>query len=630
MKFRSIFQLLFLLSSAAFSQNAESDTSRILQANSDAFKLYGVDAPQMMKIGNEMLELSISMLYERGIASSYNTIALAKMSTAEYEKAVQNFLQALEIYERIKAKTYISSVLNNMGVVYYYLEDHQQSLRYHMEALKSREALGDSVQIAKSLNNIGIAYKGLDSLSRALEFYQKSLFIKKSLLDSIGISSTLNNIGNVYLEQEELDKAKDYFMQSLQIDSVSNKQSGIATSYLNLGVVSLKQRNFDQARELFRKAIAVANANDNRQVKMLAFERMSELAEEQSDFKSAFSWNQKWILLKDSLNSIANVSAINELESRYQNEKISIENDLLKEQQKVKDEQISSQRNLIFGGAILAILFILLTFYFVRSYQFKQSLLELTQKKNDEIVKKNKLISSQKEELEELNEIKNKMFSILSHDLKGPFNNLHSVLSMANEGHLDDKEMKDLLQLLAAESNNVKDMITNILEWVKSQMGGLNVIKSEFSLHDMVNDLIPVYQSIAEKKGIEVRNSVDRELKIYADENLTKIVVRNLISNAIKFSNDGIVEITSDFVENEALISVIDSGVGMDSTQIPKIFTDDQFSTQGTSKEEGTGIGLLLVKEFVMKNGGRLNVKSELGLGTTFAFTIPVAPELVH
>lgn len=608
----------------SFSQNTEADTSRINQANAGAFKLYGVDANTMLEIGSKALQEARDIQYEKGVANSFNTIALAHLSLGNYDKSVINFLAALKIYEELNINSDQANILSNIGVVYYYLDDHSSSLEYHEKAFEKRKILNDSSQIAKSLNNMGIAYKNLHNSSEALSFYQKALTYKQLLKDSIGVSHTLNNIGNIHLELENYDQALSYFEQSFNLDKLLDQRYGIATSYLNMGLVKMSLGNLKEAEALFHRGLLQANEIGAKHTRLLAYHHLSEVYKLQKKFENALKYNFEWMRLNDSINSTEKNRIIGEIESKYQNERIIIENKLLKEQQKGKDEQIAAQRNLILGGILLAALFILFTIYFLRSYRFKNSFLVLTQKKNEEITDQNRLISDQKEELEEINEMKNKMLSILSHDIKGPFNNFHSILSMANEGHVNDLELRELLQLLSVESNNVKEMISNILEWVKSQMGGSNVLKKEFSLRNTIQELIPVYSSLAENKGLKIQVKVKDDMMIYADENLTKIIIRNLISNAIKFTNEGVIEINSDFVENEAFISVVDSGVGIEPENITKIFTEDQFTTKGTSNEEGSGIGLLLVKEFVMKNGGRLDVKSKIGIGTTFSFTAPL------
>jgi signal transduction histidine kinase/Tfp pilus assembly protein PilF len=617
---------LFVVSSfITFSQNLEEDTARINQANSDAFKLYGVDASQMLEVGSKTLLESEEIHYERGEANSYNTIALAYLSMAEYEKAIENFLKALEIYERVEADKYVASILSNIGVVYYYLEDHEQSLSYHLRTLKARELMGgDSSQVAKSLNNIGIAYKNLDQLDNALDFYKRALTIKIELKDSAGVSNTLNNIGNVYLTQKRFQEAQSYFYQSLVLDSLLNRYAGMAISYLNLGSTATEMEKTEEAAQLLGRSILLATEYDAKQTRLLAYEKLSELSERNDDFEEAFLWKTKWVELKDSLKAIANSQAINELTAKYENEKIKVENELLKEKEIAKDKQIEQQGLLIAAGILLMGSFVTTGFFFLKSYRLRQFGLKMIKTKNEEIIRKNELISSQNKELSLINEAKNKMFAIMSHDLKAPFNNLNSFIYMASNKMLTPKEIPKLLKDIAGQANHVSDLITNVLEWMKTQMSGLSIEKKIFKISPLANEVFDAYKLQATTKNIKLKNLIDDATIAFGDENLTRTIIRNLVANAIKFTENGTVGIASRMEDDMIHVSVFDSGIGMKEHDIQKIYSNDYFSNSGTSEEVGTGLGLILIKEFVVKNGGILKIRSEFGIGSTFTFTMPI------
>lgn len=613
---------VFLLQSVA--AQTESDTSQIIQINQEAFKLYGNDAFEMEAMGKKALELSQQINYQQGIAASQNTIALANMSQGFYKLAAEYFIEALKIYDALGDEESASNILSNIGVVYYYLEDHKRSLEYHKRALETRLVMQDSQQIAKSLNNLGIAERNLGNQAEALSYYLKALEYKTELGDSLGISSTLNNIGNVYLEQSKYDLALEYFAQSLEIDQLNNRQLGVATSLVNIGDAHMKKGDFKTAEEYLQKAISLAKGINARKTLEIAYNRMSELYKQQKQYREALEWQDKWVVLKDSLSSSEKSRAINDIETRYQTSKIRAENQLLMQKQALQEVQLSKQQTLIIASTIIGVLLLILAIVSFRGYSLKRKNLKLEQRKTEEVTQKNKLISQQKVQLEEINEAKNRMFSILSHDLRAPVARLQSVLELANLDMISGEELSPFFKRMSKETNEVGELLSNVLEWVKTQMGGLSINPQKLNLKEVSSSVIEIYLPFAAGKGVEVINNIDTQL-VFADEDMLKLIFRNLLANAIKFTSEGKITFSCSQEGEMTSIIIADTGIGMSQSDVEKLFSSESFTKEGTAKEKGSGLGLMLVKEFVLKSGGTINVSSQMGKGTQFEFTLPTA-----
>jgi signal transduction histidine kinase len=246
---------------------------------------------------------------------------------------------------------------------------------------------------------------------------------------------------------------------------------------------------------------------------------------------------------------------------------------------------------------------------------------------NEALLKKNEEIEKQKAELQQLNVTKDKFFSILAHDIKGPLNSLTAFLNIMTE-HLDAMSREDILFMSGSLNKSVKNLyglLENVLSWSRSQMGVLEYKPEKLCLHTLTEENLQLLAISAQNKGIDLINLIEKEVFAYADANSIKAVLRNLISNAIKFtSTDGKVIISTKIDKNEIVVSVEDTGVGMNEFAMSKIFDiSARYSTKGTANEVGTGLGLVLVKEFVEKNKGKVFVKSEEGVGTCFSFTLP-------
>jgi len=612
-----------LININGIAQNADdNDSVLVANGNKQAFEFYGVDNAKMLEMGEKMLEISKQKNIAVGIASSYNTIAVAYMAIGEYENSVRNFVEALRIYDSLDNKSDVANIQSNLGVVHFYLNEHSKSLEYHRKALKKRVELNDSLSISKSLNNIGIAFRNLDKNDSALEKYKQALAIKEKSVDQGGLANTLNNIGNIYLDKKAFNEALIYYQESYINEKELKSVSGQATSLNNMGLAKIYLEEYGEAEKDIRKAITLAKSIDDKYNLLMSYKNLQRLFKLRGDFEQSLDWNEKWQELNGQLNNIDKAKILADIEAKYRNEKIVSENNNLKLQEQLKDELIF-RSNVSLTLAILVVIFLLISlFMLLRSYRFKKSSLAIEQSKNEEITLKNKLITEQKNELDEINTSKNKMLAVLSHDIKGPVNNLISILDLANKGFISEEEMQVFLKQITAETKNVGELITNILEWIKMQLGNVEPKFVEFKIHSLISEIVRIYSSSAEAKGLRIENKVDDQLMAKADPNLTKMIFRNLLNNAIKFSNEGSIRIKSHVQSDMIFISVVDSGVGIDQEGIAKMFSDEQYTTVGTDDELGTGIGLLLVKEFVFKNGGKLTASSEVDVGSTFTFSL--------
>ncbi|MCS6795077.1 MAG: ATP-binding protein, partial [Raineya sp.] len=246
---------------------------------------------------------------------------------------------------------------------------------------------------------------------------------------------------------------------------------------------------------------------------------------------------------------------------------------------------------------------------------------------NEALRKKNEEIEKQKSELQQLNATKDKFFSILAHDIKSPLNSLSAFLNIMTN-HLDEMSRDDILFMSSNLNKSVKNLyglLENVLSWSRSQMGVIEYKPQKINLYEMTEENLQLLAISAQSKGIELINLVEKDLYAFADANSLKAIFRNLLSNAIKFtSTDGKVIVSAKAEKDFVFVSVEDTGIGMNEYALSKIFDiTARYSTKGTANESGTGLGLVLVKEFVEKNQGKIFVKSQEGVGTCFTFSLP-------
>lgn len=271
---------------------------------------------------------------------------------------------------------------------------------------------------------------------------------------------------------------------------------------------------------------------------------------------------------------------------------------------------------------VLAVLFSVLAFaYFIfKSRQKEKKAKELIS------IQKEKL-TIQAKQLLEANNSKDKLFAILGHDLRSPINSLESFLELMQSGVISTEEFQTYLPSFYSNVKNVQNTLSNLLQWSISQMNGINAQPTQVNTQQIIEENVNLFTTVASAKNITLITNAAEDVLVWADENHLRLVLRNLINNAIKFTpKGGQVKITAQPKQTNVEISIADNGVGMTKEQIAKLFEKNQhFTTSGTSGEKGTGLGLQLCQEIVVKNGGEIWVESIETKGSTFTFSLPMA-----
>jgi len=258
---------------------------------------------------------------------------------------------------------------------------------------------------------------------------------------------------------------------------------------------------------------------------------------------------------------------------------------------------------------------------------------ELSQKSQD-LKREKEQIEKEREELENLNATKDKFFSLIAHDLKNPFNTIIglSELVLQRFDSYSSKRIKEFVKQIYNYSTHTYTLLDNMLQWARSQTRQIKVEREEVELDGVIRDNINLLQNKAEEKNIRLETDIHKDAnRVYADENMIGTVVRNLLSNAIKFTaEEGVVIIRSRLKDpGHVELSVTDNGIGISRENLSRIFDlDAGYSTQGTRSEKGTGLGLLLCKEFVQMNRGKIWAESEVNQGSTFYVLLPVHPDI--
>lgn len=287
-------------------------------------------------------------------------------------------------------------------------------------------------------------------------------------------------------------------------------------------------------------------------------------------------------------------------------------NRLLREKQEAQQERIKAQKiGLIVGGIFIVI--ILISLYML--YRAKRE--------RDQM---NAVLQEERKNLEELNEVKDKLLAIASHDLRSPLSSLRGMLELFKDNKLTQEERRQMITELEIRLDQNINLLDNLLVWARDQMSGLTINPKSLSARRITEKVMSEHRPVAEYKGVSLVNNVREDLKVKADETLLQLVLRNLVSNAVKFTDEGDqIDIEAESSGNKILFMVMDSGIGIPREKQDGIFSINSESRAGTHNEQGSGLGLGLCKEFITKMGGSISVESEEGEGTTFVFCLPTA-----
>lgn len=547
------------------------------------------DLNRSLEYALKAVNINLSNNITTGLANNYNFIGLLHKDLKNFDLAEEYFLKSLKIWQQEKNEEGLSNTYNNLGIVYDEKKDAQKALEYYSKSLELSKKLEDLKGIAVAYNNIGYLSIRINQIDAGIDSYLKSIKISHDLNDIESYLNTYNNIAIAYLKKNNIEKSEEY--------------------------VNLVLKEFDKVKDL-----AIIQET---------YKILSNINSKKGNFKKAFEYKTIELAYNDTLYTQQQTSNIIEMQTRFETEAKEREIQILKKDNDIKQLEFERQRFFQRILIIISILFLIILAGGAMSLRLIRRSNKLLEQKNIEFENANiKLIESEKN-LRELNATKDKLFSIIAHDLKNPFNALmgFSDLLDKNYNFLSEEERKEYIGVVSDSTQNLYKLLDNLLQWTRTQTGAITYISENFKLYPLIKQEVDILSPNADKKKININLKVDETQNVFADKNSIATVVRNLVSNAIKFtSNGGWIEIGAKQNNKYVEISVSDSGIGIKGDDIDKIFMlDSSFTTKGTANESGTGLGLLLCKEFVEKNNGKIWAESKKGKGSTFYFTLPLA-----
>ena len=581
------------------------------------FALLSNDLPEALKILERADALAAASNDPEDMADVAYAYGYAYYVKGTYDLSLQHYLEALEIYRKTGNKLGVAKSLVGQGLIQQGIDRNEEAIRIFTEAIEAYKQSGNAARANPAYLNIAISQieikqydKALDNLQKALELSRKTGRIDVEHL-------ALNRMAQINFFRGKYDTAKELYFRILNHENPpSNWERSFA--YAGLAEVYTAQGNYGQAEEAGIKALGFAKDLES----LWDLERntgiLSQVYKNQGKTNEALEYlelNQKY---RDSLYNQTKLRAINllQLESKE------AENLVLQSEKAAVEKQLFTNR-IFLGILVLAVLLLLIVaFMFRKNIRQKEQFNTQLQNKNQTISEQNRLISRQNEELSEMNEAKNRLFSILSHDLRSPLASLEQLLGLIKAGDFTPEEQASLLDEMLMQVSGTSAMLQNLLNWANSQLEGSKVNLEEVDLPQKATKIAKAYYLIAKRKNIEIVQQQTKNLPpVLVDRGHISIVMHNLLSNAIKFTREGNrIYISFEEREETVLMKILDGGEGIAPEKIEEIkkFNQRMISEIGTRMETGTGIGLMLVKQFLAINQACLDIQSYPGKGAEF------------
>ena len=624
----------------SFSQN---DTTNILNLAERSYILRYSNSDSAIIYAKQGIKLSLKTYYLKGYLQNLNSLSTVYFAIGEFQKSEELCLKTRDIANKFNFKIIEAMALNNLANIFLLKDNKTNALNYYLDALKIFEKNKYENGIKTALLNIGLIYKSLKLYNNAKEYLLKSITILNPKRDADLVGSFLFNYAVVLRDEGDFSKAKKIFIYSLKYWEKTKNDYGLALSNCNIGELEIESNNAAKGIIYLEKALFHAKKSDNNRILARPYLALGtyyfkkknntktaldyllksyKLSKESNAFEYIFTSSDllSEIYLKEKQisaaysflkESMSYQDSLKKSESKITVQNLQIRNDLEKNQEKLSLTEKDNKKNKLIKNIFIAGSFLLIIF--LASLYFLY----------------NKVVK-QKKELQIVNATKDKLFSIISHELRSPFHILRGYLWMISNKAISLEQFQTASGALTKEVDNIFLALENLLNWAKAQMNGIIVKPVSIDAHELTEDILKIYNELAKEKAIQLCNNIPENLQFVCDRHHADLIIRNCINNALKFTREnGVIILECNTNQQFVNIRIIDNGIGIAKEKISSLFSiEKHFSEQGTKGEKGTGLGLLLCKEFIEKNNGMIRINSQLNKGTELILSFPAKQAL--
>ncbi len=589
----------------------------------------------LLKVKEKEKKEALLPYLHNGLGSIYEPNQNSKLLATDY------LLGSLEAIKKLGDAEWLGITYQQLGSLMYEIGDFKSALCYFAIAEKNISALSlpKTVRTTSIYNTYALTLQKSAKMDSAMIYYEKALQYAEEIKDTIWIGLLSGNIGVMYYEQKRYEEARSALEKDVEISLHYALNTNAVISLSDIVKVYIGQKKVGEAKKILAKSVEILKKIAYNSIDLPAYIHHYEASmlyyEAVNDFQQAFAYQTKYRQTENAYRKYTKDIEVQRIKIGYNYE--TTQQNVTKLTKQNKNQQIY----LYLIGLTLIMLIVLLIIITQRFYEKKTWLrkLKIQHTQINEInimllestvqsATQATMIEEKNKALQASNLSKDKIFALVSHDLRNPLGSLIGIIELLKSNDLSIEELQEIVPTIEANLSTAFNLSEEVLYWASVQMKGGRINATHFNPIDIIQATINSFEASAYKKSVKlVIGQLSSAEMVHADENMVKAVIRNLVANALKFCHaDAFITIfTETAIPNFVTFVVKDTGIGIKTEHLPYILQDEPFSTKGTAGEKGTGFGLMLCKDFVTQNGGKIWVESVWGEGTLFYFTLPTA-----
>lgn len=556
---------------------------------------------------------------ERTLARLQQNMGVVYDRLGDQSEALKRYHVSLEYAEAMQDTSMMVVVTNSIGHLNTGLESYDQAEHYLQRSLNLADEYGVRSDMIYASVNLGNLYKQTGEVEEALEHYNLGLEVAREMGDIRAPVQVLYNRGDLYLRQERLEAAQEAFEESLELNSELGLPEGKYHNHVGLGQVTQKRGEYETSIEHLQQALQAAERMESLVLMERAHRRIAEIYEQLGNHHAAYDALRQADTYSDSLVSQDMEQTLARYETEFGLRQERQERELL-------EERMQAQQTTLIVSVISALIIALIALALYRMYRKKHAMNLRLEERKKELEDLYQQLEQQKAQLQEINRTNKRLFSILAHDLREPISSLQSVVYLFQDKDMQWRDVATFTERVDHQLQRSLTTLENFLTWARNQLEGFDPAIQAVDPRKTADEVVDMLDAKSRNKEVALENRVPESCQVMADSNMLRIILVNLVSNSLKFSQYGdTVTIDAQQDNDTVIIRIIDTGTGIHEKDQPQLFEAFQRGRTGTANEEGSGLGLSLCKEFTEMQNGRIWFDSQIGAGTTFYVRLPAA-----
>ena len=582
--------------------------------NFSTFYLYRGDTENSIKYCQKILKDNELINYPSMEMKVYNNLGQAYFIKQVYPLSYTYFLQGLALGEKHKQEFYTFLMNMNLGTMFNLLEDYDEALMFYSSALNSTKKTKDANMDAMLSSNLAFLYIQTGDFDKAKKYLSKSIDYFEIAKNKEWLAFSLSTLAQLYLKSKKYNDAIINYQKALSVHGSDNDIKGRADIYYGLAKSYYEFQDITKAEEYINESLSLYSSFNLNTGLEKCYRILYQIKKEQNQISKSLEYLELTEKLANDIFIEKNKRNLNMLNTKLNFEK---EKDDLKAKNELAIDQQRKYVKWSLAALLTSFIIVLIILNSVKREKLLNKKLE-----NQAIV-----LKDNQKNLSKINQNQDRLFSIVGHDLRGPIISFKELLNLYIEEPEGKIYFEKFAPLLKEDLEQLQFTMDNLLHWGKTQMKGNSIRLERITIRNEIENILQFFGQEIKKKYIKIDNQILENHYAFADNDQFNVIFRNLISNAIKFTpNEGKIILTSKIRNENVLIKVSDTGVGMSELEKNKLFKDTEYiSTVGTNLEKGTGLGLRLAKELIITNHGEIFVKSKINEGSHFIVKLPLS-----